>query len=303
MFSFAACIFPDEQSRCKMAVGLSARQGSTLARAAARMRTEKKFPLKPKDALARGANRMSRQRLSRNARCLCGSPMFAFLRFPFLLLVPFLLCACGNSPQLSSAKKGEDEKPPSQGEDKDKNARGNLPDAAAIAKLVKQLGSEGFQEREEATKALTAIGLPALQALRKAAKDADAEVAQRAKRLVESIENSFDQLLADYQGYGLPLPPEDVKLVRFESGGRYILNDKLVPPTYFLGFLLQPETKGNPPLLLVGTQEIRLDAHKTVEVVEAKPEVVKGIDVRWRGAATFEMNAGLAVALQCKARG
>jgi hypothetical protein len=35
--------------------------------------------------------------------------------------------------------------------------------------------------------------------------------------------NGFDQLLADYRGYGLPLPPENAKLVRFESGGRYIL--------------------------------------------------------------------------------
>ena len=84
--------------------------------------------------------------------------------------------------------------------------------------------------------------------------------------------------------YGLPLPPEDAKLVRFESGGRYILNDKLMPPTYFLGFLLRPGTKESPPLLLVGTQEIRLDAHPTVEVVEPKSELVKSIDLRWWGA-------------------
>jgi hypothetical protein len=177
------------------------------------------------------------------------------------------------------------------------------PDAAAVAKLVKQLGSDDFQDREAATKALADIGLPALDALRKAAKDEDAEIAHRAGRLVESIENSFGQLLTDYRSYDLPLPPEKAELVRFESGGRYVLNDKLMPPTYFLGFLLQPGTKENPPLLLVGTQEVRLDARKTVEVVEPKPELVKGLDVQWYGGATFEENAGLAIALQCKARG
>ena len=212
--------------------------------------------------------------------------------------LPVLLCACGGSQPPPDQSGEEETAEPRRSKDSAKE-----PDAAAIAKLVKQLGSPDFTEREAATKALEAIGFPALDALRKAAKDNDAEVAQRATRLVEIIENGFDQLLADYRGYGLPLPPEDAKLVRFESGGRYILNDKLMPPTYFLGFLLQPGTKDNPPLLLVGTQEVRLDAHKTVEVVEPKPELVKGIDLRWWGQSTFEMNAGLAIALQCKARG
>src|SRR6516165_5421843 len=66
----------------------------------------------------------------------------------------------------------------------------------------------------------------------------------------------FAQLLADYRAFGLPLPPDNAKLVRFESGGRYILNSKLMPPTYFLGFLLRSATKENPALLLVGTQEM-----------------------------------------------
>src|SRR5205807_7141528 len=177
-------------------------------------------------------------------------------------------------------------------------------DEAAIAKLVNQLGSSAFRDRQAAAKALEAIGLPALPALRKAAEGADAEVARRATRLVEAIEKGFDQLLADYRGYGLPLPPKNAKLVRFEAGGRYILNDKLMPPTYFLGFLLQPGTKDKPPLLLVGTQEICLDAHKTVEIVEiVEPKLVKSIDLRWWEPSTFELNAGLAIALQCKARG
>src|SRR5262249_470140 len=185
----------------------------------------------------------------------------------------------------------------------DKDKRGKEPDASALAKLVKQLGSSDFRQREGATKALAAIGFPALQALRKAARGDDPEVARRVTHLIESIEQGFDQLLADYRDYGLPLPPKDAKLVRFESGGRYILNDKLMPPTYFLGFLLQPGTKDKPPLLLVGTKEIRLDARTPVEAVQPKPKLVKGIDLHWWESSTFPLNAGLAIALQCKARG
>jgi hypothetical protein len=63
-------------------------------------------------------------------------------------------------------------------------------DPAAIAKLIDQLGSSEFEEREKAQKALDAIGAPALDALRKAAADpkAEPEVRMRAGRLVEIIE-------------------------------------------------------------------------------------------------------------------
>jgi hypothetical protein len=218
------------------------------------------------------------------------------LRLLFLVSFPFLLSACGGS---SPEQSKEKEKPPGNSEERPAKEA----DPAAIAKLVKQLSSTDFTEREAASKALKAIGFPALDALRQAAKSNDAEVAQRASRLVEVIENSFEQLLADYRGYGLPLPPEDAKLVKFESGGRYILNDKLMPPTYFLGFLLKSGDKDKPARLLVGTQEFDLESHKTVEVVEPKADLVKGIDPRWWGRSTFELNSGLAIALQCKSRG
>ena len=115
--------------------------------------------------------------------------------------------------------------------------------------------------------------------------------------------SDLDQLLADYRGYGLRLPPVDAKLVRFESGGRFILNDKLMPPTYSLGFLLRARTKDSPALLLVGTREIQLEPSKAVEFVEPKPELVKSIEFQRWGQATFELNDGLVLALQCKARG
>jgi uncharacterized protein (TIGR03067 family) len=63
------------------------------------------------------------------------------------------------------------------------------PSAAEIDKLVHQLGSRRFAEREAATKALEKAGEPALAALRKAAtSDPDAEVRRRAGKLVRSLD-------------------------------------------------------------------------------------------------------------------
>ncbi len=71
-------------------------------------------------------------------------------------------------------------------------------DAERIAQLIKQLGSESFEEREKATKDLETIGVPALDALRRAAKDGEAEVKTRADALVQKLEkqNSTAKLLA-----------------------------------------------------------------------------------------------------------
>ena len=85
-----------------------------------------------------------------------------------------------------------------------------------IEKVIRQLGSKQFKEREAANKALLAIGYPALEALRKAAAhDNDAEVRARSAALVRQIENQFDTLAADYRAFGLPLPPRGAKLVCF----------------------------------------------------------------------------------------
>ena len=55
------------------------------------------------------------------------------------------------------------------------------PDDAEIARLVKQLGDDDFDQREAATKQLEAIGEPARAALHEAAAfSKDAEIRQRA---------------------------------------------------------------------------------------------------------------------------
>jgi hypothetical protein len=61
-------------------------------------------------------------------------------------------------------------------------------DAARIDKLIEQLGSGSFQEREAATKALDALGAPALEKLKKASQSDDVEVSRRATELVKRIE-------------------------------------------------------------------------------------------------------------------
>ena len=68
-------------------------------------------------------------------------------------------------------------------------------------------------------------------------------------------EPSLDELLALYRTYGLPLPTNEAKLVRFESGWRtYLGRGKKETPLDYLGFLLKPATANHPAVALVGTQ-------------------------------------------------
>ncbi len=60
---------------------------------------------------------------------------------------------------------------------------------AVINKLIEQLGSKSFEEREAANKRLREIGAPAVDALRKAMEtNKDAEITRRARQLVEALE-------------------------------------------------------------------------------------------------------------------
>jgi hypothetical protein len=60
--------------------------------------------------------------------------------------------------------------------------------SAQVERLICQLGSDDFGEREAASKALEAIGEQALPALRKASTECDdAEVQQRVKAIIEEM--------------------------------------------------------------------------------------------------------------------
>jgi hypothetical protein len=55
-------------------------------------------------------------------------------------------------------------------------------------RLVEQLGSERFDDREAATQQLSKLGKAALPSLKEAARSPDAEVRRRARQLVEQLE-------------------------------------------------------------------------------------------------------------------
>jgi tetratricopeptide (TPR) repeat protein len=84
------------------------------------------------------------------------------------------------------------EQPPKKGKDApktDEPARTDPPDAGLIGKLIQQLGSSKFPERDAAKKQLEKIGEPALDALRNAGKNsADLETRRRAQQLAEQLE-------------------------------------------------------------------------------------------------------------------
>jgi hypothetical protein len=67
------------------------------------------------------------------------------------------------------------------------------PDVAKIQKLIDQMGSDTFEDREAAAKALGAIGEPALELLRKAVQNGEPEVRKRAEDLVRKIEKAAER--------------------------------------------------------------------------------------------------------------
>jgi hypothetical protein len=74
-------------------------------------------------------------------------------------------------------------------------------DADRVARLVRQLGDNSFSRRESASRELTAIGEQARTALTRAANDPDAEVARRARQLLDGLDaRARDRELARWAG-------------------------------------------------------------------------------------------------------
>jgi hypothetical protein len=63
------------------------------------------------------------------------------------------------------------------------------PGAGEIERLIKRLGSDSFEEREEAGKRLIEVGVEALPALRKASRSDDLEVRRRASELLGAVQS------------------------------------------------------------------------------------------------------------------
>ena len=66
------------------------------------------------------------------------------------------------------------------------------PEPVSIDRLVEQLGSVHFAEREAASRALNTLGEPALAVLRRARSSPDAEISRRAKQLVTQIDGRLE---------------------------------------------------------------------------------------------------------------
>jgi hypothetical protein len=108
------------------------------------------------------------------------------------------------------------------------------PSKEKIDKLIKQMGSDAFSEREKATKELAAIGLPALEALRKAARSDDAEVRRRAGKLLPNIERRAERIRI--------LAPVHVHLVYKDTPLHKAVADFQEKSGYTI-YLLDPEGK------------------------------------------------------------
>lgn len=91
-------------------------------------------------------------------------------------------------------------------------------EAGRVARLIEQLGDDEFDSREEASKALVALGEPALAALRKAAASStDLEIRRRAKRAVDAISARMAaKELAKWQG-AWKVDPDGVITIEGES--------------------------------------------------------------------------------------
>ncbi len=80
-------------------------------------------------------------------------------------------------------------------------------DAAEIERLIQQLGSPKFEEREDAAKRLEAIGEPALETLEKAAEQSkDVEIRRRAQAVVQAIEKRITNIRLVVQAMPAPKP-------------------------------------------------------------------------------------------------
>ena len=77
------------------------------------------------------------------------------------------------------------------------------PAETEVPRLVRQIGSDEFDKREEATARLKEIGESALGALHKAMMSQDAEVRRRAEDIVAAVENKLygpELLLTGHMG-------------------------------------------------------------------------------------------------------
>jgi gas vesicle protein len=95
----------------------------------------------------------------------------------------------------------------------DDPAKPSPPDARQIQKLIRDLGSDDFEVREKASRALSDAGKVVLPALREALQSNDAEVRQRARRIMDAIQSSTAYLRESLKNQDPALRKEAAEII------------------------------------------------------------------------------------------
>ncbi len=115
----------------------------------------------------------------------------------------------------------------------------------------------------------------------------------------------LDELLTLYKDYGLPLPPDAARLVRFPNGTSTQDDSGKHIPFYALGFWLNPTATKELPEILVGPVHFRYASdvwRDPPQRVDPKSVSLDHVEPGWR-TALDPLNAALATLIQCHARG
>ena len=116
---------------------------------------------------------------------------------------------------------------------------------------------------------------------------------------------ALNELLRLYRKYDLPFPPDNAVLVKFPTGVVAWEKDGQHYPQYAFGFWLNADAPQTYPRIVFGTQVVQMESRPrgtNLQRVDPQGASLDHIDVQSRGSK-IPLNAGLATALQCHARG
>jgi hypothetical protein len=95
----------------------------------------------------------------------------------------------------------------------DDSAKTSPPDAKQIQQLIQDLASDDFGTREKASRTLSSVGKTALPALREALQSNDAEVRQRARRIMDAIQSSNAYLMENLKDQDAAMRKEAAEII------------------------------------------------------------------------------------------
>ena len=125
---------------------------------------------------------------------------------------------------------------------------------------------------------------------------------------VQADVSKWKELLLAYKSLDLPLPPADAPLVAMLYDMQLAeVGDLTIPlhePRYLLGFLFRSSNPETTSQILIGTEFFDLEPDQLDSLVYVDPVgKLPGEIVQENTWSDFDMNAGLAMAVQCHQRG